>query len=73
MEYQELGRSGIQVSRIALGTWGLGGGSVWSDRDTTAAEAAKLLDACLEHGINYLDTAPVYGTGRSEELLGEAL
>ena len=73
MEYQELGRSGIKVSRIALGTWGLGGGSVWSDRDTTAAEAANLLDACLEHGINYIDTAPVYGTGRSEELLGEAL
>ncbi len=73
MEYQELGRSGIRVSRIALGTWGLGGGSVWSDRDTTAGEARSLLDACLEQGINYIDTAPVYGTGASEELLGEAL
>ncbi|MBR5389834.1 MAG: aldo/keto reductase, partial [Clostridia bacterium] len=56
-----------------LGTWGLGGGSVWSDRDSTAAEAASLLDACKERGINYIDTAPVYGTGASEELLGRAL
>ncbi len=73
MEYRELGRSGIMVSQVALGTWGLGGGSVWSDRDSTEAEAARLLDACREYGINYIDTAPVYGTGRSEQLLGKAL
>ena len=73
MEYKFLGNSELKVSKIALGTWGLGGGSVWSDRDSTAAEAARLLDACKEHGINYIDTAPVYGTGASEELLGAAL
>ncbi len=73
MEYQELGKSGIAVSRVALGTWGLGGGSVWTDRDSTTAEAIDLLSACKEHGINYIDTAPVYGTGVSEELLGKAL
>ena len=73
MEYRNLGNSELKVSTVALGTWGLGGGSVWSDRDSTAAEAARLLDACKDHGINYIDTAPVYGTGASEELLGAAL
>ena len=73
MKYQKLGKSGIDVSVIALGTWGLGGGSVWSDRDSTVAEAESLLDACRDFGINYIDTAPVYGTGESERLLGEAL
>ncbi|MBQ5950826.1 MAG: aldo/keto reductase [Lachnospiraceae bacterium] len=73
MKYQKLGNTDIDVSVVALGTWGLGGGSVWSDRDSTDEDAASLLDACLEHGINYIDTAPVYGTGASEELLGRAL
>ena len=68
MQYAELGKSDLQVSRLALGTWGLGGGSVWSDKDSTAKEAALLLDTCAEVGINYVDTAPVYGTGLSEEL-----
>lgn len=73
MEYRRLGNSNLKVSAIALGTWGLGGGSVWSDHDSTEAEARNLLDACRDHGINYIDTAPVYGTGESERLLGEAL
>ena len=73
MKYQELGNSGIKVSKVALGTWGLGGGSVWTDKNSTVEEAKSLLDACREQGINYIDTAPVYGTGVSEELLGEAL
>ena len=73
MKRMELGRSGIEVSTIALGTWGLGGGSVWSDHDSTVQEAKSLLDACSDVGINYIDTAPVYGTGVSETLLGEAL
>ena len=73
MKYQELGNSGVMVSRVSLGAWALGGGSVWSDRDTTVNETKALLDACQEAGINYIDTAPVYGMGRSEELLGQAL
>ncbi|MCF0150376.1 MAG: aldo/keto reductase [Firmicutes bacterium] len=73
MKYEELGRSGLMVSKLALGTWALGGGSVWTDKDSTVEEAKSLLDACKDHGINYLDTAPVYGTGVSEELLGKAL
>lgn len=73
MRYEELGNSTIKVSKIALGTWGLGGGSVWSDRNSTKEDSQSLLSACLEHGINYIDTAPVYGTGESEALLGHAL
>lgn len=73
MQYRKLGNSDLSVSAIALGTWGLGGGSVWSDHDSTEAEARELLSACKEFGINYIDTAPVYGTGESERLLGEAL
>lgn len=73
MRYQKLGNTDIDVSVIALGTWGLGGGSVWTDRDSTVEDAGNLLDSCREYGINYIDTAPVYGTGASEELLGRAL
>ncbi len=73
MNMQKLGTTDIDVSVVALGTWGLGGGSVWSDRDSTVQEAKSLLDACRDVGINYIDTAPVYGTGVSETLLGEAL
>ena len=73
MRYQKLGNTDLNVSVLALGTWALGGGSVWTDRDSTSAEAARLLDACRDVGVNYVDTAPVYGTGASEELLGQAL
>ena len=73
MKTMKLGTTDIDVSVVALGTWGLGGGSVWSDRDSTAAEARSLLDACKDFGINYIDTAPVYGTGVSEALIGCAL
>ncbi|MCQ2555235.1 MAG: aldo/keto reductase [Clostridia bacterium] len=73
MEYHKLGNSSLNVSRVALGTWGLGGGSVWTDGDSTVKDTVELLKACKDAGINYLDTAPVYGTGESERLLGEAL
>lgn len=73
MKYMEIGQSGLKASVIALGTWGLGGGMVWSDAEPDASGASRLLDAAEECGINYIDTAPVYGTGRSEELLGKAL
>ncbi len=73
MKYQELGKSGIEVSKVALGTWGVGGGSVWTDHNMNVGETENLLAACREQGINYIDTAPVYGTGVSEDLLGKAL
>lgn len=73
MKYQKLGNTDIEVSKVGLGTWALGGGSVWTDHDSSVEEAVHLLDTCEEYGINYIDTAPVYGTGESERLLGEAL
>ncbi|MDO4492265.1 MAG: aldo/keto reductase [Clostridia bacterium] len=73
MRYQNLGNSGLNASVVSFGTWGLGGGSAWSDRTVTEQETERLLDAAKELGINYIDTAPVYGTGVSEELLGKAL
>lgn len=57
MRYQKLGNTDIDVSVIALGTWGLGGGSVWTDRDSTVEDTRNLLDICREYGVNYIDTA----------------
>lgn len=73
MKYRKLGTSDLQASVIAFGSWGAGGGSVWSDRTLSVADLSRLLDAAEDRGINYIDTAPVYGTGASEQLLGEAL
>ena len=73
MKYRKLGKTDLNASVVAFGTWGLGGGSVWSDRTMEEREVEYLLDAAADRGINYIDTAPVYGTGVSEELLGRAL
>ena len=66
MEYRALGETGLRVSVI-----GYGGGRVRPDAD--ADEVVSLLRAAREGGINFFDTAPDYGRGRSEELLGQAL
>ncbi|QNT77524.1 aldo/keto reductase [Entomobacter blattae] len=58
------------VSRIALGTWAIGGW-MWGGADDQ--NAIKTIHAALEHGINLIDTAPVYGFGHSEEVVGKAL
>lgn len=58
------------ASRIALGTWAIGG-SMWGGADD--ANASKTIDEALELGINMIDTAPVYGFGHSEEVIGKAL
>lgn len=73
MKYQSLGNTGIEVSQISFGAWGIGGGNTWADRQVDAKEVSELLDEAMDLGINYIDTAPVYGIGRSEEILGEAL
>lgn len=70
MQYRQLGSSGLTVSRIGCGTWALGGRG-WGAHNEREARAA--LEACFEGGINFFDTAPVYGFGRSEQVLGEAL
>ncbi|WP_422741594.1 aldo/keto reductase [Micromonospora sp. WMMD754] len=68
MQYRTLGRTGVQVSTLALGTMNIGpiGG-------TTQAEADALVGAALDAGVNLVDTADVYGNGLSEEMVGRAL
>jgi aryl-alcohol dehydrogenase-like predicted oxidoreductase len=69
MEQRPLGRTGADVSVVGLGTWQLGGD--WGDVDDDTA--ADVLDAALDAGITLLDTADVYGDGRSEERIRKAL
>ena len=64
-----LGRTGLEVSEVAFGTWQLGGD--WGD--VLEADGVAGLHAALEAGVNLFDTADVYGRGRSEELLGRVL
>src|ERR687894_1391917 len=69
LEYRNLGETGMRVSAISLGTWAFG--SEWgtvSDDDSYAA-----LNKAIDLGVNFLDTADVYGDGRSEELIGRLL
>lgn len=73
MKYMKLGKSNLEVSKVVFGAWGLGGGNVWSDMSPDLKLVETLLDKAKELGINYIDTAPVYGVGRSEEILGKAL
>ena len=60
----------LRVSRIALGTWAIGG---WMWGGTNEDEFIRTIHAALDRGINLIDTAPVYGFGRSEEIVGTAL
>jgi aryl-alcohol dehydrogenase-like predicted oxidoreductase len=69
MEQRPLGRTGADVSVVGLGTWQLGGD--WGDVDDDSA--ADVLDAALDAGVTLLDTADVYGDGRSEERIRRAL
>ena len=69
MESRQLGRTGRQVSVIGLGCWQLGGD--WGD--VGEADALAVLAAALDAGVTFLDTADVYGDGRSERLVGRAL
>jgi len=70
MEMVSFGKTELNVSRIVLGTW-VTGGWAWGGADDNASRAAILHS--LELGINFIDTAPVYGFGKSEEVLGQAL
>ena len=69
MEYRDLGETGMRISEVSLGTWAFGGewGEV-SDEDSYAA-----LNRAVDLGVNFLDTADVYGDGRSERLIGRLL
>jgi aryl-alcohol dehydrogenase-like predicted oxidoreductase len=74
VEMRLLGRSGLEVSRFSFGTMTFGGEGLFQHIGNTEVEEAKrLIDVCLENGVNLFDTADIYSMGRSEEVLGEAL
>lgn len=75
MEYRRLGASGLKVPALSFGTGTFGGsGPLFSNwGNTDAAGARRLVDICLDAGLNLFDTADVYSNGASEEVLGEAI
>ena len=74
MEYRQLGRSGLKVSALSLGTMTFGGKGNFGKTGATDIEGARRqVDLCLESGINLFDTADIYSTGLAEEILGKAL
>ena len=70
MQYQEFGKTGLRVSKVCLGTWGIGGAGWDSYSDESRMDAIK---AALECGINFIDTAPAYNAGKAECYVGETL
>jgi aryl-alcohol dehydrogenase-like predicted oxidoreductase len=66
----EIPGTSLKVSPVAIGTWAIGG---WMWGGTDEAESVATIRTALEHGINIVDTAPVYGFGRSEEIVGRAI
>ena len=75
MEFRQLGYSGLQVPIISFGTGTFGGSNeffkAWGSSDV--AEATRLVDICLEAGVNLFDTADIYSYGAAEEILGKAI
>lgn len=70
MEYRQLGSSDVKVSAVALGTWAIGGW-MWGGTDDDNAVAA--INAAIDAGMTSIDTAPMYGFGHSEEVVGKAI
>jgi len=70
MEFAEIPGTSLTVSRVGLGTWAIGG---WMWGGTDEAQSIATIRAALASGINVIDTAPAYGFGRSEEIVGKAL
>ena len=74
MEYRQLGRSGLRVSALSMGTFTFGGeGAFGAVGAQGPVEAGRLVDACLDRGVNLIDTANMYSTGRAEEIVGEVM
>jgi myo-inositol catabolism protein IolS len=73
MEFKELGKSGIKISTIGLGTWQWGSREWGWGQSYGRKEVLEAFEKAREVGINFIDTAEVYGLGKSEKLLGEAL
>jgi aryl-alcohol dehydrogenase-like predicted oxidoreductase len=74
MEYRQLGRSGLRISRLTLGTMTFGGSGNFRDVGSTDVEGARRqIDMAIDAGVNLIDTADVYSDGAAEEILGQAL
>ncbi len=75
MDFRQLGNSGLRVPVLCFGTGTFGGGNdffrAWGQTDV--AEATRLIDICMEAGVNFFDTADVYSQGLSEQILGESI
>jgi len=71
MDYRLLGRSGLKVSALSIGTATFGGDGLWGDTDLK--DAQRQIDLCIDHGVNLIDTANVYSRTVSETIIGEAL
>ena len=71
MQNINIGKSGIQVPFLGMGTWAIGGGAWWGDNDD--ALSVKAIQTAVEQGIQWIDTAPIYGLYHSEEVVGEAM
>jgi aryl-alcohol dehydrogenase-like predicted oxidoreductase len=70
MRYRSLGKSGIEASVVGLGSWAIGG---WMWGGAEEAESVRAIHAAIDAGVNLIDTAPVYGFGVSEEVVGKAI
>lgn len=70
MQYRKLGTTDIDTSVIGFGAWAIGG---WMWGGAEEKDAIRAIDAAIDHGINLVDTAPMYGYGRSEEIVGKAI
>jgi aryl-alcohol dehydrogenase-like predicted oxidoreductase len=74
MEQRRFGNSGLSVSVLSFGTMTIGGKDRFGKMGNLGvAETSRILDVCLESGVNTIDTADVYSFGAAEEILGEAL
>ena len=75
MQYRQLGQTGIQVSEIGFGAWGIGGMTAGATSYGTVADtvAIEALEFAVDQGVSFFDTSNVYGAGHSEELLGKTL
>ena len=71
MQFRQLGNTNIKVSAVAMGTWAIGGGPWWGQTDDD--ESIRAVQAAIDAGITLIDTAPAYGFGRSEEVVGRAI
>lgn len=72
MDYNKLGNSSLKISEITLGTWVFGGDEAWWGKQNDN-DSFEVLNTAIANGINLIDTAPVYGRGRSEKITGQFL